>query len=219
MRRIRNSLVAVLAVLTSAGCAIPEPVLAPSPAFAPTMPVADPPRMPTGSIYAGGLDDWFGRTRQYRVGDVLTVVLSERTAATRSAVTNTTRASEISAKPPVLGGLAGKLSLDGDATLKSEGKGNAGQTAELTGAISVTISEVLPNGNLVIRGEKQLALSEGSEFIQVAGIVRPEDVAPDGSVQSRRLANAQIAYRGTGELANASRGGWGTQLLNRFWPF
>jgi flagellar L-ring protein precursor FlgH len=111
------------------------------------------------------------------------------------------------------------LSLDGDATLKSEGKGNAGQTAELTGAISVTISEVLPNGNLVIRGEKQLALSEGSEFIQVAGIVRPEDVAPDGSVQSRRLANAQIAYRGTGELANASRGGWGTQLLNRFWPF
>lgn len=216
---MRSVILLGIAGLLGVGCATPEPVLAPSPAFAPTMPIADAPRLPTGSIYAGGLDDWFGRKRQYRVGDVLTVVLSERTAASRSAVTNTSRAAELSAKAPINIGLAGKLNLDGESKLTSEGKGNAGQTAELTGAISVTISEVLPNGNLVIRGEKQLALSEGSEFIQVAGIVRPEDVAPDGSVQSRRLANAQIAYRGTGELANASRGGWGTQLLNRFWPF
>jgi flagellar L-ring protein precursor FlgH len=83
----------------------------------------------------------------------------------------------------------------------------------------VTIAEVLPNGNLVVRGEKQLALSEGSEFIQVAGIVRPQDVAPDGTVQSRRLANAQIAYRGTGELASASRPGWGTRMFQQLWPF
>lgn len=219
MKAIHRLAMLVFLGILGGGCATPEPVLAPSPAFAPTMPIADPPRLATGSIYAGGLDDWFGRKRQYRVGDVLTVILSERTAATRSAVTNTSRDAELSAKAPLNIGLAGKLNLDGGTSLKSEGKGNAGQTAELTGAISVTISEVLPNGNLVIRGEKQLALSEGSEFIQVAGIVRPEDVAPDGSVQSRRLANAQIAYRGTGELANASRGGWGTQLLNRFWPF
>ena len=206
-------------VLGLVGCAINEPVLAPSPAFAPTMPVADPPRVATGSIYAGGVDDWFGRKRQYRVGDVLTVILQERTAASRSALTDTSRAAEITAKAPATSGLLSKLNLGGESTLKSEGKGSANQTAELTGAISVTISEVLPNGNLVIRGEKQLALSEGSEFVQVAGIVRPEDVAPDGSVQSRRLANAQIAYRGTGELANASKGGWGTQLLHRVWPF
>jgi len=201
------------------GCAINEPVLAPSPAFAPTMPVADPPRLATGSIFAGGVDDWFGRKRQYRVGDVLTVVLQERTAASRSALTDTSRAAEISATAPTPNGLLSKFNLGGESTLRSEGKGRADQTAELTGAISVTISEVLPNGNLVIRGEKQLALSEGSEFVQVAGIVRPEDVAPDGSVQSRRLANAQIAYRGTGELANAAKGGWGTQLLHRLWPF
>jgi len=215
-----QSLVSVLVIaVVGSGCMTPEPVLAPSPAFAPTMPIADPPRLPTGSIYAGGLDDWFGRKRQYRVGDVLTVILSERTAASRTSATDTSRASEISAKAPTTSGWLSKLNLGAEGTLKSEGKGKADQTAELTGAISVTISEVLPNGNLVIRGEKQLALSEGSEFVQVAGIVRPEDVAPDGSVQSRRLANAQIAYRGTGELANAARGGWGTQLLQKIWPF
>jgi len=215
-----QSLVSVLVIaVAGSGCMTPEPVLAPSPAFAPTMPIADPPRLPTGSIYAGGLDDWFGRKRQYRVGDVLTVILSERTAASRTSATDTSRASEISAKAPTTSGWLSKLNLGAEGTLKSEGKGKADQTAELTGAISVTISEVLPNGNLVIRGEKQLALSEGSEFVQVAGIVRPEDVAPDGSVQSRRLANAQIAYRGTGELANAARGGWGTQLLQKIWPF
>jgi len=81
------------------------------------------------------------------------------------------------------------------------------------------VIEVLPNGNLVIRGEKILTLSEGSEVIQVSGIVRTEDVAPDGTVQSRRLANAQISYRGSGDLTNAVRPGWGTSALQKYWPF
>ena len=81
------------------------------------------------------------------------------------------------------------------------------------------VVEVLANGNLMVRGEKQLALTEGTEVIQVAGIIRPEDVAPNNTVQSRRLANAQIAYRGTGDLANATRAGWGTSALLKLWPF
>jgi hypothetical protein len=74
-------------------------------------------------------------------------------------------------------------------------------------------------GDLMVRGEKQLALTEGMEIIQVSGIIRPDDVSPNNTVQSRRLANAQIAYRGTGDLANASRPGWGTSGLLKFWPF
>jgi flagellar L-ring protein precursor FlgH len=77
----------------------------------------------------------------------------------------------------------------------------------------------MPNGNLVLRGEKQLALTEGSEIIQVAVIIRPDDVAPNNTVQSRRLANAQIAYRGSGDLANATKAGWGTSTLLKIWPF
>jgi flagellar L-ring protein FlgH len=81
------------------------------------------------------------------------------------------------------------------------------------------VVDVLANGNLVLRGEKQLALTEGAEVIQVAGVIRPEDVAPNNTVQSRRLANAQITYRGTGDLAAASKPGWGTGLLLKLWPF
>jgi flagellar L-ring protein precursor FlgH len=214
----------VCAGLVLTGCAT-EPVLKPSADFAPTLPVAEPPRAATGAIFYGAGDDWFGRKRHYRVGDVLTVLLNESTQANRTQSTNTARESTNNVLAgsvaqgllPRGGALAG-LKLDGG-TIESKGTGTADQRATLTGSITVTISEVLPNGNLVIRGEKQLALSEGSEFIQVAGIVRPQDVAPDGTVQSRRLANAQIAYRGTGELANASKAGWGSKLLFGWWPF
>jgi len=99
------------------------------------------------------------------------------------------------------------------------GGGETSNSQSLSARAAVTVTDVLPNGNLIVRGEKQLALSEGSEVIQVAGIVRVEDVAPNGTVQSRRLANAQITYRGTGDLAAAAAPGWGTRFLNRYWPF
>ena len=79
--------------------------------------------------------------------------------------------------------------------------------------------DTVANGNLVVRGEKQMALSEGSEIIQVAGVIRPEDVSPNNSVLSTRLANAQITYRGTGDMAAATRAGWGTSALLKLWPF
>jgi flagellar L-ring protein precursor FlgH len=81
------------------------------------------------------------------------------------------------------------------------------------------VTEVQENGNLVLRGEKQLSLSEGGEVIQVSGIIRAEDVSANSTVLSRRLANAQISYRGVGDLANATRSGWGTSALLKFWPF
>ena len=87
------------------------------------------------------------------------------------------------------------------------------------GSVTVTVVDILANGNLVVRGEKKLGLAEGTEVIQVAGVIRPQDVGPNGTVQSLRLANAQIAYRGTGDLANATKVGWGTSLLHKFWPF
>ena len=79
--------------------------------------------------------------------------------------------------------------------------------------------EVQGNGNLVIRGEKQLSMSEGGEVIQVSGVIRPDDVSAISTVQSRRLANAQIAYRAAGDLANATRAGWGTSAIWKYWPF
>jgi flagellar L-ring protein precursor FlgH len=103
--------------------------------------------------------------------------------------------------------------------LDSKSTGAANQNASLSGSIAVTVVEILANGNLVVRGEKKMGLSEGTEVIQVTGILRPEDIGPNDQVQSWRLANAQFAYRGTGDLANAAKVGWGTSLMQKFWPF
>jgi flagellar basal body L-ring protein FlgH len=89
----------------------------------------------------------------------------------------------------------------------------------VTGSVTVSVIEVQPNGNLVVRGEKRLALTQGTEMIQVSGIIRPEDVAPNNTVQSRRLANANFVYQGGGELGSVARSGWGTRAILNYWPF
>ena len=85
--------------------------------------------------------------------------------------------------------------------------------------MTVAVVAIMSNGNLILRGEKQLALTEGSEIIQVAGVIRPDDIAPNNTVLSRRLANAQITYRGTGDMAAATRPAWGTSAVLKLWPF
>jgi len=225
----------VVALVALYGCAnTPEQRIAPSPEFTPVFPVVDTRTQSlSGSLFVDSRNDnYFGRQRDYKVGDVVTVILKEEAQSSRTQNNTTKRESTNDALATLTSGLAstlknssmglgtavGNIKASG-ATIGNTGTGDAGQKASLTGSIAVTVIEVLPNGNLVIRGEKILTLSEGSEVIQVSGIVRTEDVAPDGTVQSRRLANAQISYRGSGDLTNAVRPGWGTSALQKYWPF
>ena len=208
----------------------PNPVmspLTPSPDFAPVYPLANEQSRPaTGGIYGNRQSDaWFGRGRNYQVGDLVTVLLNESTQAARSQKTDVSREASNTAVPagvaarvekaiPLLSG----INLN-ESTTASSGKGSADQKASLSGSVTVTVIEILANGNMVVRGEKKLGLSEGTEVIQVSGVIRPQDIGPNGTVQSLRLANAQISYRGSGELAAASKPGWGTSGLLKFWPF
>ena len=222
----------LLAGVVLAGClsgcnVIPPKAMTHSPQFEPVYPIQQVQApAPTGAIYVGRQSDsWFGRGRTFQVGDIITVLLNESTQAARSQVGSVSRNSTNDMLTPGLAVLGNKLGgvmkgTDFSKTdISNKGTGTADQTASLNGSVAVAVVEVMANGNLVLRGEKQLALTEGSEVIQVSGIIRQDDVAPNNTVQSRRLANAQIAYRGTGDLANASRAGWGTSALLKLWPF
>ena len=227
-----------LLALGLVGCATPPAPLAHSPEFAPVMPVAvEKPRQATGAIYNGRhSDNFFGRSRNYRVGDLITVKLDESTEGGRTRNNSANRYADNNVIPSGLISniqnfslptkiLGTKLNgaLNGanlkKTEIKSNSDGSATQIGELKGEVSVTVVEVLANGNLMVRGEKQLALTEGTEVIQVSGIIRPEDVSTNNIVQSRRLANAQIAYRATGDMAAAAKPGWGTRALFAIWPF
>jgi flagellar L-ring protein precursor FlgH len=210
------------------GCATSAPPqLTHSSDFGPVYPpAAEEARVPTGAIYNGRQSDqWFGRGRNLRVGDIVTVLLDEATQGERTQSANLSRKGTNDVVPSgVVSKLIGRSSaLTGlnlnSAEITSSGSGDIGQGASLKGEISVTVVDVLANGNLVVRGEKQMALSEGTEVIQVSGIIRPDDISRNNTVLSRRLTNAQFIYRGTGDIANASRAGWGTRALLNFWPF
>jgi len=237
--KAKHQLLCVLAAVALAGCAggPRETQIKPSAEFAPAFPISDASaEAASGSLFVNGAGgNFFGRQRDYRVGDVITVILAETTIATRNTSQTLARESTLTGVDSLRSGIAnaatalpafGKgvsgavtdITMSG-AKINSTGSGAGVQNAGLTGNIAVTVVEVLANGNLVVRGEKILALSEGSEVIQVSGIVRTEDVLPNGTVQSRRLANAQINYRGAGDLASAAEPGWGVRLLHKIWPF
>lgn len=219
-------LFACAAAAMLSACAGPMP-LAHTPSFAPVQPMPrETPARATGAIFASDSTDlWQAKRRDYRVGDIITVLLSESTQANRSLTNELSRESENDVVPQGLtnriAGLTGALTGINTAggNVSSNGAATADQRASLNGSVAATVVEVQANGNLVVRGEKQLSLSEGGEVIQVSGIIRPQDVSAINTVQSRRLANAQIAYRAVGDHANATRAGWGTSALFKWWPF
>ena len=210
------------------GCAAQE-VAGPSPEYAPVTPApVAAASIPTGSIYSQSYaDSWFGEKKSYRIGDVITVVLSESMAGDSTATNEASRTTTTDVLSPAQlarwGSPGGLLSSDSELPLETEltssGSGVTGQSATLSGTMTAQVVEVYPNGNLLIRGEKIVNFSAGSEVIQVKGIIRPEDVQPDNTVQSKRIASAQISYKGFGQNANASKTPWGTNFLMSIWPF
>lgn len=190
--------------------------------YAPTLPVdTTATAHADGSIYHANQDmELFTDPKAHRVGDILTVLLVEKTAATKKATTSTSKTNTAEMTAPTLlgGGVThnGKpiLSASIDAGRDFAGKGESSQSNELTGEITVTVSARLSNGNLLVRGEKQLTINQGQEFVRISGIVRPQDIGPDNVVSSTKVADARIAYTGRGSLADANSMGWLARFFN-----
>ena len=205
------------------------------PAYAPMEPIVytNPTEGDTaGSLYSQqrGLS-LFADTRARSVGDIISIVLTESTQASKNAGTAVGREAGIDVSPPVLFGRANpdfavnditNLTLEQNIESGSEftGNGSSNQSNSLTGAIAVQVARVLPNGNLMVQGEKWLALNKGEEFIQLRGIIRPEDISSNNTIPSTLIADARISYGGTGMIDRANSPGLLSKLFNSpFNPF
>ena len=207
----------LLAALILGGCNT-APVR--DPAYAPARPVAPPPE-PTGdgSLYHEGYAlSWFEDLRARRVGDLLTVRLVERTQADKAAKTSAKKETTQDIDNPTLLGMkpafgspgmgTGDLSFSTHSKHDFSGESASSQSNKLSGDITVTVVQVLGNGNLMVRGEKRLGINQGNEYVRLAGIVRPWDIRPDNSVESTKIADPTITYVGDGAPADANAMGW-----------
>jgi len=217
-----------LATALLSGCAVNHDIEQEDPFFAPIMPeIPSEEVVATGSLYHRGWSNGlYSDTKARRVGDIITVLLMENTQASKTAKTETKKETDASLSPlvglnglaPTIDGNTLQLGIESDGTFKGDAKSN--QSNSLNGQITVHVLRVLPNGNLVIRGEKWLTLNTGQEFIRLTGIVRGEDVGADNTVDSTRVANARISYSGKGSLAESNEAGWLSQFfMSSMWPF
>lgn len=160
-------------------------------------------------------------SRAASVGDILTINLVERTQATKENSAISKRKGTVGLTPPTTGILSAvrpsDLNISGDQSFT--GGGQATQSNQLSGEISVTVAEVYPNGTMLVRGEKLVTINRGEEYVRLSGLVRAQDISFDNRVASTRVADARIIYSGRGELARASRQGWLQRFFSVLSPF
>lgn len=190
--------------------------------FEPTTRVTPPQEARTdGAIYQAGRGmDLFADLKARHVGDVLTIRLQESTNATKNAVTKTSKTTSLANTGPTLFGRTYtnngvplfNASLDGKHSF--DGAGSSAQSNSLAGSLTVTVVDVQTNGNLTVQGEKSLKLNQGDEYVRIAGVVRPADIATDNTVTSDKIADARISYSGKGTVSNSNRMGWLARFFN-----
>nr|WP_310523248.1 flagellar basal body L-ring protein FlgH [Polymorphobacter sp.] len=176
---------------------------------------------PTGSLYNPATFTGLASDRRARrVGDLLTIRLVERTQARKSATADSSRDGNtkitLPTAPPFSYIPEGLTS--GGSTQTFKGSGTAAQDNQLSGDITVTVARVLPGGILAIAGEKRLTLNRGEEQVQLTGLVRIDDLGPDNSIPSTRVADARIRYSGSGQIADQSRQGWLARFFAKVTP-
>lgn len=159
-----------------------------------------------------------------KVGDLLTIVIMEEASATTSANTDTKRESDLELDGALsLGNAAasqkGVISGTSEYTSEFKGSGTTDRSGSLTATVQAVVEEVLPNGNLFVRGRKVITINNEDQEVEITGFVRPDDIKINNLVNSKAMADAKIRYLGNGVVADKQRVGWGTRLLDFVWPF
>jgi flagellar L-ring protein precursor FlgH len=170
---------------------------------------------------------FYGDKKALRVGDIITVRIVESAQASNTADTDLSRSSSIKAGLSTFFGKKKFLNLfkvDEDLLASSaesmhQGSGSTMRAGQLTAVMTAVVREVLPNGNLVVQGTREVLVNHEQQFITLTGIVRPIDVDRDNVVLSTQLADASITIGGLGVVADKQRSGWGIWLFDFLWPF
>jgi flagellar L-ring protein precursor FlgH len=216
-----------LSVFLATGCASIEEnkTLPDDPDFAPILPEEEEQSLvPSGSLFqAHYVNNIYSDSKAHRVGDIISVILSESTQAQKNAKTELKKENSATLDPII--GLGGapvtfkdeniQFGLNQESDFSGDSKANQGNS--LSGNISVHVLRVLPNGNLMIRGEKWMTLNNGDEYIRLTGVIRSQDISSGNTITSSKIANARIQYAGTGSFADVQEQGWLTKFFNSTW--
>jgi flagellar L-ring protein precursor FlgH len=160
--------------------------------------------------------------RARNVGDLLTININEKVSASKTASSSANRAGAMDFVVPEaqIGGRGIKGgSLSANSKNDFEGKGDSAANNVFTGAITVTVIDVLPNGNLLVAGEKQIGINQGSEFVRLSGVVDPRSILAGNVVSSTQVADARLEYRGAGYINEAQTMGWLSRVFLSVMPF
>ncbi|NPA71795.1 MAG: flagellar biosynthesis protein FlgH [Gammaproteobacteria bacterium] len=205
--------------------------------YAPSYPlnIPQPAQPKNGSLYQVGGLTLFDDSRAHRIGDIITISLAESMSANKKdeAKYDKSNAQDYGITTPfsattgsgILGGIVGAvtdplkgMSLGYGSKGSFSGKSDVKQNSSLKGSIAVTVVEVISNGNLVVRGEKWITIHDGDEVVQFAGIIRPEDIQPDNTISSVKVADVRLVYKDVGMSGDSVRSGVGTRWLTKYWP-
>ncbi|MFZ7125703.1 MAG: flagellar basal body L-ring protein FlgH [Desulfobacterales bacterium] len=238
-----------LIVLCLAGCASRGPeAMPPSYTDAPPIPVTAPGARPEpsaeGSLWSdeGMLAELFVDPKARRVGDIVTIEIVEATSASNSASTETDRESSLSAGVEKFFGIekrftdpnhpdykpypdvnpfaaAGEASVKGSMSSEFEGNGSTTRKGAVKGIMTARVVEVTPGGNLRIVGSREVTVNHERQFITLYGVIRPRDISANNIILSSYIADARIAYSGSGVIDDRQRPGWMANILNNIWPF
>jgi flagellar L-ring protein precursor FlgH len=219
----------LLVSMLFAGCGSSVPKRMEQSSYAPAMPI-DAPRssISNGSLFQpNGTLAFFNDDKAHKVGDIIYITLAEKTNASKSSSSALTKNNQTDIGLPNLFGQSPTARALGIANFSANmasdhsftGQGDAAQSNSLSGQIAVTVTEVLTNGNLMVRGEKWMTINQGEEVVRLSGIVRASDVDANNTVASAKVADARIIYSGEGMVHDATTQPWLARFFSAVWPF
>jgi len=184
-----------------------------------------------GSLWPGEQHSLYADHKARTIGDVVTIIISEKARASKSATTSTDRTSSMNAGIPQLFGLensawlANNPNIDIASLIEANfantfsGAGTTVRKEDLIASLTAQVIDIYPNGNLKIRGGKEVRVNNETQIIYMTGIIRPVDIMANNTVSSKHVLNAKISYTGKGAISDKQKPGWFMRGLDNIWPF